>query len=181
MRHIQMAAFDLFEHRGYDQTTVDDVAAATDVSPRTVFRYFPAKEDLVFWSTYSPRLPALMAEQPTGIPAVLALRRALAAGLAATFGDDQERILRWARIGFGTSSLHPRMRVQQAALADLFTTLLLDRVPNGAPELAVRVAGAALAAALFVALDLWQSGDGSTGLQQLIDQALADACGTFDF
>lgn len=181
MRHVQISAFDLFERRGYDQTTVDEVAAAADVSPRTVFRYFPAKEDLVFWSTYSPRLPALMAEQPSGIPAVPALRQALAAGLAATFGDDEERILRWARIGFRTFSLRPRMRAQQAALADLFTTLLLDRVRNEAPELAVRVAGAALAAALFVALDLWQSGDASAGLQQLIDQSLAHACGTFDF
>lgn len=44
-REIAAAALDLFEQRGVDATTVDDIAEAAGVSPRTVFRYFERKED----------------------------------------------------------------------------------------------------------------------------------------
>ncbi|WP_327139224.1 TetR family transcriptional regulator [Nocardia sp. NBC_01327] len=47
-QRIADAAIELFAARGFDQTTVAEVAAASDVSVKTVFNYFPAKEDLFF-------------------------------------------------------------------------------------------------------------------------------------
>jgi AcrR family transcriptional regulator len=46
--HIAHAADELFRQRGFDAVTVDDVAQAAEVSKKTVFNYFPSKEDLVF-------------------------------------------------------------------------------------------------------------------------------------
>jgi AcrR family transcriptional regulator len=43
---IIRAAFELFAERGYDATTVADIAGAAEVSPRTVSMYFPAKQDI---------------------------------------------------------------------------------------------------------------------------------------
>ncbi|GAA3205668.1 TetR family transcriptional regulator [Actinocorallia longicatena] len=42
------AAFELFEEKGFEQTTVDDIVARAGVGRRSFFRYFPSKEDVVF-------------------------------------------------------------------------------------------------------------------------------------
>ncbi|MEE3849544.1 TetR family transcriptional regulator [Gordonia sp. LSe1-13] len=49
---IQQAALELFEENGFEATTVDEIAAAAGVSPRTFFRYFPTKEECVLFDLY---------------------------------------------------------------------------------------------------------------------------------
>ncbi len=48
IREIVDAAFDLFASQGYNATTVEQIASRVGIAPRTFFRYFPSKEDVVF-------------------------------------------------------------------------------------------------------------------------------------
>lgn len=48
---IQRAAFRLFAERGYDATTIADIAAAAEVAPRTIAGYFASKQDIALFRT----------------------------------------------------------------------------------------------------------------------------------
>lgn len=60
--HIVDCARALFQDRGYAETTMEEIAARADISPPTVYRYFPTKSALLialFWKARSDRAPAL--------------------------------------------------------------------------------------------------------------------------
>jgi AcrR family transcriptional regulator len=73
---IARAALRLFAERGYDETTLAEIAEAADVAPRTIFAYFDSKEDIVFSdeSGYLDELKRMLDERPAGTTTVDALR-----------------------------------------------------------------------------------------------------------
>jgi AcrR family transcriptional regulator len=75
---IQRHAVRLFRDQGYAQTSMEQVAAAAEVSPSTVFRYFATKEELVVFGDFSPIVDVLLAQPPelAPIPAFRAAMRA---------------------------------------------------------------------------------------------------------
>ncbi|GAA4372864.1 mycofactocin system transcriptional regulator [Agromyces bauzanensis] len=63
---ISHVALTLFMERGFDQTTIDDIAREAGIGRRTLFRYFPSKNDLP-WGDFGPLLDR-MREQLSGMP-----------------------------------------------------------------------------------------------------------------
>ena len=70
------AAHELFVERGYHATTLPDIAAAADVSTRTIFGYFPSKEDILFddLEQMKAALAAALADRPEGQDALGTVR-----------------------------------------------------------------------------------------------------------
>ena len=73
---IHEAAMRLFAERGFEATTIADIAAGADVSPRTFFAYFPSKEEAVFqkFEMAFAEFDRALRERPDGMTALEALR-----------------------------------------------------------------------------------------------------------
>ncbi len=74
---IQEHALRLFRERGYAETTVEEIAAAAEVSPSTFFRYFPAKEDTVLTDLMDRDTFQVMVDAPAELSPLEALRYAV--------------------------------------------------------------------------------------------------------
>jgi AcrR family transcriptional regulator len=176
-RTIQAQALRLFAAKGFQATTIEEIAAAAEMAPRTFFRYFPTKEEVVFWSEYPPMLAGFVAARPDDEPALEALRHGIVDALAAIWDQDGDRTLQRLRLAFRTPALHPRMRQQQAHWAAGLAEILADRLGERPDNLEVRIVAAAVAAAVWVAAEEWQAQDGEGDLGALIDRALGTVLG----
>lgn len=102
---IQRAALELFVERGYEATTISDVAARAEVARRTVMLYFPAKIDLAlsWFDEMGLRLRAAFATAPPNPDFVAVLEQWL--GTEATTGDPALAALAWDML-----ERHPHLR-----------------------------------------------------------------------
>jgi AcrR family transcriptional regulator len=171
-RAIQTEALRLFAKKGFQATTIEEIAAAADVAPRTFFRYFPTKEEVVFWSEYQPMLASYVAARPDGESAPEALRHGIVDGLTAFYDEDRDRLLERLMLAFRTPPLRPRLWQQQAAWAVGVGGILAERLHASADDLEVRAIAAAISAVLWVAVEEWQAQDGKGDLRVLLDRAL---------
>lgn len=74
---IQRHALRLFREQGYTATTVDQIAAAAEISPSTFFRYFPTKEATVLYDALDPMMVEAALAQPPELSLIGALRATL--------------------------------------------------------------------------------------------------------
>lgn len=93
MHRIQAAALDLFEAQGFDQVPIEAVAAAADVSPRTVYRYFGTKEMLVIWDEADEPASSPLAPFFGEVEPIKSLRAIFAAAFA-EMGEDGLQLIR---------------------------------------------------------------------------------------
>ena len=85
-------ALRLFREKGYQNTTVEQIAAAAEVSPSTFFRYFPTKEDLVLQDDMDTRMIEALERQPAGLSPITAVRGATREVLASYTAADLDLI-----------------------------------------------------------------------------------------
>lgn len=147
------AAMRLFAERGYEATTVADIAAAADVAPRTFFAYFPVKEDVVYaaYEQKLSRFDELLAARPPGTTAVDALRTWIAEmAEEPPLAPTEEELI--ARLTAAHPALAERRLGLMHRMEDALTReIARDLGPSGEP-LQARIAAAA-AVAVLTAMD----------------------------
>src|SRR5688500_11138891 len=167
---LEEAALALFTEKGFDAVTIDDIAAAADVSRRTFFRYFASKEDVVL-SDHPRRLDELQAAldlRPPEEPALTALRHAIRS-LAGTLQEDREHMLRRFRVVTTTPALEARSLCLQRNWETAVTDMLAARMAvNPAKDLRPGVVAATTMSAMRVATANWLAGGGRGAVMHVV-------------
>jgi len=184
-RGIRRVALELIAERGFSHVTVEDIAAAADVSPRTFFNYFPSKEAVLFGADpgRAEEVRARLVHDLPGHSAVEVLRVVLtdrARQLAAELAELGEPA-RWA-VQMKAAQADPQLRAAQAShmawVESSFASALAERLgtdPNRDPYPMLLASTAT--AVLRAIMSFWAAAGGTVPLEQLADaafQSLAD-------
>ncbi|MEV7787796.1 TetR family transcriptional regulator [Streptomyces sp. NPDC088106] len=177
---IADAAISLFLERGFDRVSVNDIAAAAEISKPTLFRYFPTKEDLVLhrFTDHQGEAAHVVRDRDSGVEPVAALHRHFRAGLdrhdPVTGLNDHPEVVAFHRLVFSTPSLAGRLaryRLEdEEALADALGEGIQARL--GAAQL--------LAALRVLARANWQKIADGRSARDVHPEAVADADYAFD-
>ena len=145
---LSRTALELFAERGYDETTLAEIAEAAGVSTRTIFAYFPSKEDILFANTQAmcDALGHALAERPAGTDALTALRDFILGSAHEKTELDQKLGRLIARDA--TLASHKRARISQ--LQEALAAAIADDLGVGPDDLRPQVAAASLTAAFEV-------------------------------
>ncbi|HWM35602.1 MAG TPA: helix-turn-helix domain-containing protein [Streptomyces sp.] len=162
---ISDTAVALFLERGFEKVSVSEIAQRAEVSKPTLFRYFPAKEDMALhrFADHEDEAARVVRARAAGESPLDALREHFLRGLAArdpvTGLNDHENVLAFHRLLYLTPSLVARMHAytnrSEAALADALVEAASKGVPL--PGLTARLAaGQIVATQRILALDNWR-------------------------
>jgi AcrR family transcriptional regulator len=167
------AALELFERNGFEATTVEDIAAAADVSPRTFFRYFDAKADVVLArnNEKGEGLDLAIAARPADEPPITAMRNAMCGQLEQMIADD-DSALRELKVVMGTPELRSRALDHFHDHQDEITGVLAQRIGVGPDTLPARVMASVIMTAMWAVVDRWVAeGAASDRFLPMIDEA----------
>jgi AcrR family transcriptional regulator len=170
---LREVALALVGERGFDAVSIDDIAAAADVSKTTFYRYFETKEDVVLGKASSilELLRETLDEQPVDVPAVTAARNAFGV-LARSIQEDRAERLAVDRLTRSTPSLAARTLAHQAAWEEVLRADVERREPQGDAFRRWLLAGQIMAAARS-AVSWWLAEGAERQLEDLVDEALA--------
>lgn len=165
----------LFSEHGFDATTVDDIATAAGIGRRTFFRYFPAKNDVV-WGRFAEGLvefEATLEQTPADVGLSDALRRAIVAFNA--LPPEQVPVHRQRMTLILTvSSLQAHSTLMYAEWRGVVEHFVADRTGQAADGLLPRLAGHLMLGAAVTAYEQWLA-DARADLPSLLDSAVARA------
>lgn len=169
---LERLGFELFAQRGFDGTTVDDIADAAGIGRRTFFRYFASKNDLV-WGDFEAqlaRLEALLAAAGPDTPMMDAIRRAVV-----EFNRFDPAVVPWHRqrmaLILRVPTLQADSAVRYASWRALVTEFAARRLGLTASDLLPRLIGSTVLAACVAAYEQWLTDDGAD-LGDLLDAAV---------
>ena len=169
---LERAALELFTERGFEQTTVTEIAARAGLTQRTFFRHFADKREVLFWGQGALR--ELLVNAIASAPASAAPLDAVAAALAAAGALLQER-RDSARQRQAIIDANPELRERELIKLAMLGSAIADALrERGASDPAASLAAEAGIAVFKIAFERWVSETGHPDLPELIRDSLSE-------
>jgi AcrR family transcriptional regulator len=147
---IISVALELFAEKGYEHTTIAEIAEAAEVSPRTIFAYFPSKEDILFCDMPEAyeRLARALRERPDGVTTLDVVREFLVSSLS----PNRTQLLR-KRILMSEEALRVNQRARFAPFEQLLVEAIAQDLDADPDDIRPRIVAVAFGAAVHAVHD----------------------------
>ncbi|MFB7738197.1 TetR/AcrR family transcriptional regulator [Streptomyces sp. NPDC056112] len=169
---IRTATYALIEEQGYDATTIEQIADRAEVSPSTVFRYFPTKEDIVLTDEYDEIMLEELRARPVDEPWMDSLRHVMHKALALGMTEEPEVSRLRARLGVEVPAVRARMMESMSEAGLLIRQAIAARTGLDQDSLEVRVFAMSLMGGLMEVSLYWAENGCKGELSDLMDQAI---------
>ena len=172
------AAARMFKEQGFEATTVEGICARVDVSPRTFFRYFSSKDDVLdeLVESHLDAFVAALSQRPTSEPVLASLVAAATSGYETSPGEvDFPELF---AVVHRTPALRARWLDRAHEVQSRLFDVLLPRLGLADPRRA-RLAAGALVGTLTTVVESWAEAPGSGDLRDRIVEALTLLAGGF--
>jgi len=176
---LTRAAMALFRERGFEATTLDDIAAAADVSRRSFFHYFASKEDVVFaWQEeLTAAMVAAVAARPASESTLAAAENAISAMVRQL---DPSEAIAMSRLKRDNPALRARDQVKYEKLERALAEALGQRSPAKAERVQARLVAMIATGAIRIGDELWTSEGAREKPEALVKRIFAAVRAIFD-
>ena len=170
---LMNVALRLFETQGFDNTTVEEIAAAAEVAPRTFFRYFPTKVDVLF-ADHPEEITLIrdtLANRSPNESVIDAVRRAMLEGIGKAVANPT-RFLTRSRLVASVPAANAHSRYLDSKFEDVIAAAVTaERRSEAASDLQARVIARAAWGAACAARDVWVDSGAKRDPRTLVNQA----------
>lgn len=169
---VRQQSMRLFLEQGYEATTVEQIAAAAEISPATFYRYFHAKEDVLFNDDYDPFVEETFVNRPPEEPLDQVVRAVFQQFAQQLLEADREALVLRHRLMASVPDLQRRLTREAAANVEQFAALVAKRTGRDPGDYDVRLAAATVNTVFAEAARYWLENDGKPALGDLIERGL---------
>jgi AcrR family transcriptional regulator len=170
---IRTATYALVREQGYEATTIEQIADRAEVSPSTVFRYFPTKEDIVLTDEYDPILLDELRARPADEPWPETIRSVMREAIRTGIDEDIEVARLRTRLMVEVPAVRSRMMESMSVTGRMLCTAIGERTGRDPDSLEVRVYAMALIGALMETSLYWAEKGHTEDFTALVDRTLA--------
>ena len=178
---LELIALQLFAERGFDSTTVDDVAEAAGIGRRTFFRYFASKNDVVWgdWEVALAYFRTQLAAIPYDVELMDGLRDAVKAFNLLPDGAEPQHRVRMAMV-LHTPALQAHSTLRYAGWREVVARHVASRTDRAPEDFRCQLLAHQVLACCVAAYEQWLS-DPEADLQELLDEAVSTLSGNVPF